>query len=47
VWSDTTVNVRVLADSDNLLWLTSATYTDDLATRDQPHTNYWTWPPRV
>jgi len=48
VWSDTTVNVRVLADSQNPpLWRTSATYTEDLATREQTHVNYWTWPPRI
>jgi len=47
VWSDTTVNLRVLADSHNLLWRTSATYTDDLATREQTHVNYWTWLPHT
>lgn len=48
VWSDTTVNLRVLADSHNPpLWRTSSTYTDDLDQRDQTHVNYWTWPPRV
>jgi hypothetical protein len=44
VWSDTTVNLRVLADSQNPpLWRTSSTYTDDLDNLDQPHLNYWTW----
>lgn len=47
VWSDTTVNVRVLADSECLLWRTSSTYTDNLDERGQTHMNYWTWPPRV
>lgn len=50
VWSDTTVNVRVLADSQNLLWLTSVTYVEDLdqVDADAPgRLGRWTWPPRV
>jgi hypothetical protein len=47
VWNDTTVNLRVLADGQNLLWRTSSTYAEDLDNLDQPHMNYWTWLPRV
>lgn len=50
VWSDTTVNLRVLADSQNLLWRTSSTYTDDLdviPADDPTRLNCWTWLPRV
>ncbi len=50
VWSDTTVNLRVLADSENLLWRTSSTYADDLdaiPADDPTRLNRWTWPPRV
>lgn len=46
-WSDTTVNLRVLADGDSILWRTSCIYAEDLNSRDQPHMNYWTWPPRA
>lgn len=45
VWSETCVNVRVLADSMNLLWLTSLTYVDSLD--DDSPRGSWTWPPRV
>lgn len=47
VWSDTTVNLRVLADGDYTVWRTSSTFAEDLADLDQAHHNYWTWPPRV
>lgn len=45
VWSDTSVNVRVLADSENLLWRTSLTYVDSLD--DDSPRGSWAWPPRV
>lgn len=52
VWSDTTVNVRVLADArpspDD--WRTSATYVETLdenADVQWSEANHWTWPPRV
>jgi hypothetical protein len=50
VWSDTTVNLRVLADGESLLWRTSSTYVEDLDTLDAgdpTRINRWTWPPRV
>lgn len=50
VWSDTTINVRILADSENLLWRTSVTYTPDLdalPSGDLNPTHHWAWPPRV
>lgn len=50
VWSDTTVNLRVIADSENLLWRTSVTYTPDLdalASGDLNPLHHWTWPPRA
>lgn len=47
VWSETTVNLRVLADGDSILWRTSSTYAENPDNLDQPHLNYWTWPPRV
>lgn len=45
VWSPTSVNVRVLADSMNLLWLTSLTYVESLD--DASPQGLWTWPPRI
>lgn len=45
VWSDTCVNVRVLADSENTLWRTSLTYVEALDDDSLP--SLWTWPPRV
>ena len=45
VWSDTCVNVRVLADSDAIKWRTSVTQVDDAA--DTEGTHHWSWPPRV
>jgi hypothetical protein len=50
VWSPTTVNLRVLADGESLLWRTSSTYADDLDAidaDDPTRLNRWTWPPRV
>ena len=51
VWSDTTVNLRVLTDSQNPpLWRTSSIYADDLDTipaDDPTRLNRWAWPPRV
>lgn len=50
VWSDTTVNLRVLADGDSTLWRTSSIYTPDLGTvpaDDPTRLNRWAWPPRV
>lgn len=45
VWSDTTVNVRVLADGPDMPWRTSVTYIDAL--NNAEGTYRWTWPPRV
>jgi hypothetical protein len=49
VWNATTINVRVLLDSDGVPpWRTSLTHTDTLEGLDPflcPHR--WTWPPRV
>jgi hypothetical protein len=43
VWSATTVNVRVLADGEFMLWRTSLVYADDL--NDVASTAAaWTWP---
>lgn len=47
VWSETSVNLRVFADDESILRRTSSTYADNLDNLDQPHLNYWTWPPRV
>jgi hypothetical protein len=49
VWSETTVNVRVLADaSDGPEWRTSAVLVDELpAEYDVSTKNVWCWPPRV
>lgn len=49
-WSDTTVNLRVLADGNSTLWRTSSTYADDLdaiPADDPTRLNRWTWPPRT
>ncbi|MFE3853450.1 hypothetical protein ACFXPN_20220 [Streptomyces griseorubiginosus] len=43
VWSKTTVNVRVLADSHNIDWRTSLTHVDSLAAVDAAAA-VWTWP---
>jgi hypothetical protein len=43
VWSKTTVNVRVLADSHVLDWRTSLTYVDSLADAHGAAA-VWTWP---
>lgn len=43
VWSDTTVNVRVLHDSHSLDWRTSLVYRDSLEGAS-PLTAAWTWP---
>lgn len=50
VWSDSTVNLRVLADSENVLWRTSSTYAPDLdaiPADDPGRMSRWSWPPRV
>jgi hypothetical protein len=39
VWSDICVNLRVILDGDDTLWVTSASL------GDQPR--QWQWPPRV
>lgn len=48
--SDTSVNVRVLFDSDEIEWRTSVKLVDELPEWDpqtdaRPHV--WCWPPRV
>lgn len=43
VWSATTVNVRVLHDSDAVSWRTSLLYRDSLADAAVPAA-VWTWP---
>lgn len=43
VWSTTTVNVRVLADSHNIDWRTSVVYRDTLDDVTVPAA-VWTWP---
>ncbi|MGW4108546.1 hypothetical protein [Streptomyces sp. NPDC004976] len=49
VWNDSTINVRVLLDSQNAPeWRTSLVHTDALEGLDgnaSPHR--WAWPPRV
>ena len=46
VWSDELVNVRVLLDSDEVLWKTSVTVcADEDTARAKGHAVYW--PPRV
>lgn len=49
VWSETTVNVRVLHDSDAISWRTSATFREDLGDLDDagPVPAVWTWRERV
>lgn len=50
VWSDNSVNLRVLADSYAIEWRTSVTYAPDLdaiPADDPTRLNRWTWPPRV
>lgn len=45
VWSDTTVNVRVLLDStQSPEWRTSVGFVEDV---DNLTGHTWTWPPRV
>ncbi|MFJ6386457.1 hypothetical protein ACIQJT_02490 [Streptomyces sp. NPDC091972] len=43
VWSTTTVNARVLADSQHIDWRTSLTYVDSLTEADAAAA-VWTWP---
>lgn len=43
VWSKTTVNVRVLADSDAVIWRTSLVYADSIADANGGAA-VWTWP---
>jgi hypothetical protein len=43
VWSRTTVNARVLADSHAIDWRTSLVYADSLAEADA-EAAIWTWP---
>lgn len=49
VWSDSTVNVRILADGPDVEWRTSVVYTPDLGGFDgDPASLFrWSWPPRV
>lgn len=51
VWSDTCVNLRVIADTNSDLnsWRTSCTFVDELPMTDLGATPQavWTWPPRV
>jgi hypothetical protein len=49
VWNDTTINVRVLLDSQNSPeWRTSLVHADTLDDLDDNARLYrWTWPPRV
>jgi hypothetical protein len=47
VWSETSVNVRVVEDGPRIEWRQSLEYTDDLANRDRDNLNVWTWPPVV
>lgn len=44
VWSDTMVNLRVLCDSESILWWTSVTLHDDKP--EDPKYSCW-WPQRV
>lgn len=46
VWSDSTVNVRVLHDGESITWRTSVVYREDLADV-QGAAAVWTWPERV
>ncbi|MDX3455032.1 hypothetical protein PV396_24345 [Streptomyces sp. ME02-8801-2C] len=45
VWNPITINVRVLADSDAVVWRTSVVYRDNLDDVAVPAA-VWTWPPR-
>jgi hypothetical protein len=50
IWSDTTINVRVLGDGPAIEWRTSLTYSPELGAPDLAAANAmgrWTWPPRV
>lgn len=47
VWSDTCVNVRVLADGPDTPLRTSVTHIEDLADLEPGQRHCWTWPPRV
>ncbi|MFI1030722.1 hypothetical protein [Streptomyces sp. NPDC020951] len=46
VWSETTVNVRVLHDGEAISWRTSAVYREGLD-GIQGVPAVWTWPERV
>lgn len=48
VWTDTMINVRILADSQETPWRTSVSYVDELPepTEGTP-AHVWTWPARV
>ncbi|TQE35462.1 hypothetical protein [Streptomyces ipomoeae] len=49
VWTGTSVNVRVLLDSDGVPpWRTSLTHAETLdGLDDQARHRHWMWPPRV
>ena len=49
VWTGTSINVRVLLDSDVVPpWRTSLTHAETLDGLDAPiRHSRWTWPPRV
>lgn len=46
VWSETTINVRVLHDGESITWRTSVVYRENLdGIEGTPAV--WTWPERV
>lgn len=50
VHSDTTINVRVLADAHGNVthdWRTSLTYVSEVESLGDGNACQWTWPPRV
>jgi hypothetical protein len=48
VWTDTMVNVRILADGPDTPWRTSVAYVEQLPEPDGTSpAHVWAWPPRV
>ncbi|MFF7171080.1 hypothetical protein [Streptomyces pseudovenezuelae] len=46
VWSETSINVRVVEDGPRIEWRQSLEYTDDLSSLDRGELYWWTWPPQ-
>jgi hypothetical protein len=46
VWSETSINVRVIEDGPRIEWRQSLEYTDDLGALDRGELDWWTWLPQ-